>query len=425
MTKKFMYKAAGAFFCLCLLFFAVPSVAFATSATASPSPSPTATPKPKTEISIGSEFSKVYDGKEISKSDILALVSDKSGNGVSLFTYKWYDNDGDKMDKAPVKAGEYKLKITVSDKDPLYKGSTTVKYIIRQRPLEFDASGLSASKPYDGTADAAVVKGELIINGIIGGDDVYLSFDNMTVADFPSADVQRTTLPVTIENAKLGGKDADNYVLPKLGPEIEASIKKAYITEITFPDDDNRYRTVVEEAVYADENLAGTEFENEDAIKKALREKATADNAGKEDLQAVYYTAVMQIYKDGHWVNVTAEDNPADGAAVVLPYPEGTKDSSHEFVVYKMKTQGENAGAIEVWAHTEKVDGLEVTLSQGEPMIIVYTPSKMFSKPALIALGGAAVAVIAAAVFFKLLKKDREDMAEEVKLLEEPKNHEE
>ena len=425
MTKKIISKVAGMLVCLCILLFAVPSVVFATSATPSPSPSPTATPKPKTEISIGSEYTKVYDGKEISKSDVLALVSDKSGNGVSVFTYKWYDDDGDKMDKAPVKAGEYKLKITVSDKDPLYKGKTTVKYIIKQRPLEWDASGLAASKPYDGTADAATVKGELLISGIIDGDDAYISFDNITIADFPSADVQRTKLPITVEGAKLGGKDADNYVLPKLGPEIEAAIKKAYITEIAFPDDDNKYRTVVEEAVYADESLAGTEFENADAIKKALREKATEDNGGNEDLQTVYYTAVMQIYKDGQWVDVTAENNPADGAAVILPYPEGTKDSSHEFVVYKMKTQGENAGLIEVWAHTEKVDGLEVTLSQGEPMIIAYTPSRIFSKPVLIALGGAAVAVVAVAVFLKLLKKDREDMAEEAKLLEEPKSHDE
>ncbi|MBE6878657.1 MAG: hypothetical protein E7488_05775 [Ruminococcaceae bacterium] len=420
MTKKFTTKVLGTIACLCFALFALPTTAFATStATAAPSPTPTATPKPKVEISIGSEYSKVYDGKELSKSDVLALVSDKSGNGVSQFTYKWYDDDGDRMDKNPVNAGEYRLTITVSDKDPVYTGEATVKYIIQPRPLEWDTSNLSAKKPSDGTAEAAKVKGELCISGIIDGDDVFVSFDNIKAADFPNADAQRTKIPLIIENAQLGGEDADNYVLPKLAPEIEASIVKAYITEITFPDNDNKYRAVVEESVYPNETLDGTEFSTTEAIKNALRSKANEEWADKEDVNTVFYTAVLQVYKDGEWVNITAEDNPSDGAAVVLPYPEGTKDNSHEFAVYKMKTQGENAGLIEVWAHTEKVDGLEITLSQGEPIIVAYTPANQLNKGVLLGIGGAAVAVIAAMIFFRLLKKDREDMAEEVAALPE------
>ncbi len=420
MTKKFTTKILGAVACLCFALFALPTTAFATSTvTATPSPIPTATPKPKVEIAIGSEYSKVYDGKEISKSDVLALVSDKSGNGVSKFTYKWYDEDGDKMDKNPVNAGEYKLKITVSDKDPVYTGEATVKYIIQPRPLEWDTSKLTASKPYDGTAEAAKVRGELIVNGIIDGDDVFISFDNIRTADFPDAEVQRTKLPLTIENAKLKGKDADNYVLPKLAPEVEAAIIKAYITEITFPDNDNKYRAVVEEAVYANEQLGEIGYNTAESIKNALRSKAAEDWADKENVNTTFYTAVLQINKDGEWVDVTAENNPADGAAVVLPYPEGTKDNSHEFVVYKMKTQGENAGLIEVWAHTEKVDGLEITLSQGEPFIVAYAPANQLNKGLLFGIGGAAVAVIAAVIFFQLLKKDREDVAQEIAELPE------
>ena len=418
MTKKFRTKALCAIATVCIALFAVPATAFAASVPqASPTPAPTATPKPKTEIAIGSEYAKVYDGKEISKSDILALVSDKSGNGVSLFTYKWYDEDGDKMDKNPVKAGVYKLKIEVSEKDPLYTGTATVTYKIEARPLEWDASGLSAVKHYDGTAAAAAVKGELLINGIVDGDDVMLSFDNITVGDFPSAEVQNITVPATVEGAKLEGDDADNYVLPKLGPEIEAAIKKAYITEISFPDDDNKYRAVVEEAVYAAEELDETEYSSEESIKDALRKKVAEGWKDREDVNTAFYTVVLQINKDGEWVDVTKENIPAAGTTVVLPYPEGTKDSSHEFVVYKMKTQGEDKGLVEVWAHTEKVDGLEITLSQKDPMIVAYAPTGFFSKGMLMALGGGAVAVIAAIVFFKLLKKDREEMAEETAAL--------
>ncbi len=421
MNRNLRKKLVGAVSALCLAVFMLPMAASATSAEASPSPSPTATPKPKVQISIGSEYSKVYDGKEISKSDVLALVSDKSGNGVSKFTYKWYDDDGDRMSKNPVKAGKYKLKITVSDKDPVYTGSATVTYKIEQRPLEWNISGLKASKPYDGTAAAANVKGELLVDGIVEGDDVYISFDNITVADFPNAEVQHTKLPLTIENAKLKGDDAENYILPKIAPEIEAAIVKAYITEITFPDNDNKYRAVVEEAVYPSEELEDTDFSTAQAIKNALRAKAAEGWADKEDVKTVYYTAILQINKDGEWVDVTAENNPADGAAIVLPYPEGTKDSSHEFVVYKMKTQGSDAGLIEIWAHTEKVEGLEITLSQGEPLIVAYAPTSRISKGLVMGIGGAAVAVIAVIVFLKLLKKDRED-TEEILMLEENNN---
>ena len=144
----------------------------------------------------------------------------------------------------------------------------------------------------------------------------------------------------------------------------------------------------------------------------------------KDVVKTVYYTAILQINKDGEWVDVTAENNPADGAVIVLPYPEGTKDSSHEFVVYKMKTQGSDAGIIEVWAHTEKVEGLEITLSQGDPLIVAYAPTSRISKGLVMGIGGAAVAVIAVIVFLKLLKKDRED-TEEILMLEENNNSKE
>ena len=404
--------------CICLFTAFASVTAFATDI-AEPTPTPSPTPKPKTEISVGSEYKKVYDGKEVGKSDILSILSSKSGNGVTYFTYKWYDSDGDKMDKNPSDAGRYKLEITVSDKDPVYTGRTTVNYIIEQRPLEWNTENLTLSKPYDGTATAPVVKGEILVNGIISGDDIYLSFDNMTAADFPSAEVQRTKLPVTITGAKLAGDDAENYILPKLSPEVEASIVKAYVTEVSFPDNPNRYRTVVEEKVVVADALAESDLGTAEAIKAALREKAGAEFADKEDVDFVFYTAVLQVFENGEWVDVTAENNPADGTSVILPYPADTKDSSHDFVVYHMKSQGDDAGLIEVWAHTEKVEGLEITLSQGDPVIVVYTPASFIGQNLVPIICGVAVAAVAAFVFFKLLRKDREETKEEAAESEE------
>ena len=83
-----------------------------------------------------------------------------------------------------------------------------------------------------------------------------------------------------------------------------------------------------------------------------------------------------------------------------------------------MKTQGDDAGLIEVWAHTEKVEGLEITLSQGDPMIVAAVPSNQLNKGVLLGIGGAVVAVLAAVIFFKLLRKDREDTDEPEQLPE-------
>ena len=44
---------------------------------------------------------------------------------------------------------------------------------------------------------------------------------------------------------------------------------------------------------------------------------------------------------------------------------------------------------------------------------MAYTKNQL-SKPLLLGLGGVSAAAILAVVFFKLLKKDREDVAEEV-----------
>ena len=362
----------------------------------------------KIEISLGSSYKKVYDGKEISKSDVYSLVSTKSG-GVSVFTYEWYDATGQKMSTNPLKAGTYKLKIKVSEKDPSYTGTATVSYIIEQRPLEWDVSSLKISKPYDGTASAAKVKGQLAVTGVVDGDDAVLAYDSVKASDFATAEVQRSSLALTVENASLTGEDAANYSLPKIQPTAEASIIKAYITEITLPDDSNQYRLVVEETVYVTDALADTEFNGEDLIKNALRTKVTEFFEGKENINTAFYTPVLQVLQNDEWIDVPSEDMPQEDIKVVLQYPEGTASDTYEFVMYKMKASGTDAGQIEVWAHTELVEGLETSLVQGETIAIGYVAEKQSNVAMIILIGAVAVMVIAGAVFLKLRKADMED----------------
>ncbi|MBQ5782820.1 MAG: hypothetical protein IIV99_05490 [Oscillospiraceae bacterium] len=391
MKKLFSAKAISFFVCLCFIA-VLPLTAFAA--------------KEKQEISLGDAYSKVYDGKEVSDSDVYALVSTKSG-GVTVFTYKWFDAKGTELDYNPVNAGEYILEIKVSDKDPHYKGSATVGYIIEQRPLDWDVSSLKVTKPYDGTATAASVSGKITATGKVDGDDVNLVYDSIKAADFPTADVQRVTVPLTIINAKLEGKDAANYTLPKISPVIEAAITKASIIDISFPDNDNKYRIVVEETVYVTGDLSATEFNTVDGIKNALRAKI-GETFTEDDVHTAFYTAVLQVLKDDQWVEVEASEWPQDEVKFCLGYPEGTSGGKNEFVVYKLATKGKDAGVIEVWAHSEKVDGLEIVLSQGDALGVGYI-AKNTNTTMLIVIGAVAVMVIAGAVYLKLRKADKEE----------------
>lgn len=423
MKKLFGKRFISCFACLVLAVCMMPAAAFAqnTSADSQQTVSGSQNTEQKTDekktekiqLSLGSSYKKVYDGKEITKSDVYALVSTKSG-GASVFTYKWYDENGKTIDYNPVNAGVYKLKIKVSDKDPSYKGSATVKYIIEPRPLEWDVSDLKITKPYDGTADAAKIKGYLAVKGVIEGDDAALAYDSIAAADFPTADVQTVSVPVTVENAGITGTSRDNYSLPKISPTAEASIIKAYITEITVPDDDNQYRLVVEETVSVTEDLKATEFNTEENIKTALRAKIAEMFEGKKEYSVAYLKPVLQVLKNDEWVDVAAEDMPQDNLAITLKYPETAAADTHEFVIYKMKTSGDDAGTIEVWAHTEKVEGIETALSQGEVFAVGYTPEKQTNMTAIIIIGAIAVMVIAGAVFVKLHRADKQEVDEEV-----------
>ena len=419
MKKLLNKKLIGVFICICIAVCALPMAAFAQQSSSGAEATSVKTDKTdekeekevkKTQISLGSSYKKVYDGKEISKSDVYALVSTKSG-GATVFTYQWYDANGNKIDYNPVNAGHYKLSIKVSEKDPYYTGSATVSYIIEKRPLEWDVSQLKVSKPYDGTTAAAKIKGELDIAGIIEGDDVEFVYDSIKAADFSTPDVQRVSVAITVDNGLLNGTDADNYSLPKINPTAEAAIIKAVITEMTFEGDSNKYRLVVMEEIGVTQALAATEFNTEENIKAALRAKIGEKFADKE-FNAVYYTTVLQVLENEEWVDVSDDKLPQNDAEITLQYPEGTSDKANEFVVYRMKTGGDNAGEIEVWVCAEKVEGLETVLSQGDILAVGYTAEKQNNTMLFVVLGAAAVMVAAGAVFMKLHRTDKEESEE-------------
>lgn len=93
-------------------------------------------------------------------------------------------------------------------------GSKDFDYTILPKTLRYSTTNLNVSKTVDGTTDAAPVLGALKLSGIINGDDVSLSYDQLSVTDFPSAASGTYPLLLTVVNPSLSGANAADYALP-------------------------------------------------------------------------------------------------------------------------------------------------------------------------------------------------------------------
>lgn len=93
-------------------------------------------------------------------------------------------------------------------------GSKDFDYTILPKTLRYSTTNLNVSKTVDGTTDAAPVLGTLKLSGVINGDDVSLSYDQLSVTDFPSAASGTYPLLLTVVNPSLSGANAADYALP-------------------------------------------------------------------------------------------------------------------------------------------------------------------------------------------------------------------
>jgi hypothetical protein len=93
--------------------------------------------------------------------------------------------------------------------------------------LTLEGTFIALDKEYDGTTDGAMVTNNIILNGIIGIDEV--SLDNI-VLEFASSNVANNII-VNIANAELTGENAGNYTLSLTGaPATTANITAIALT---------------------------------------------------------------------------------------------------------------------------------------------------------------------------------------------------
>ena len=113
----------------------------------------------------------------------------------------------------------------LSGKGGYYAGEKTAGFTIAPRPVTI--TGLSAeNKAYDGTT-AATVKGEAVISGRIGNDNVKASAGS---AAFEDANVGNDKT-VSFSGFRLSGTDSGNYLLSSQPANVTANITKADISD--------------------------------------------------------------------------------------------------------------------------------------------------------------------------------------------------
>ena len=128
--------------------------------------------------------------------------------------------------EAPIHAGTYKVRISVSENGDFTTASDTKAYTIRQR--EVVVSGITAKgKVYDGTVDAELDYSKAVFAGAVKGDSLTVSAEG-TFADSNAAKGKT----VTITKPVLGGGSAGDYILADNGQQTstKADISPKEIT---------------------------------------------------------------------------------------------------------------------------------------------------------------------------------------------------
>lgn len=119
--------------------------------------------------------------------------------------------------EAPIHAGTYEVRVSVSENGDFTAASDTKAYTIRQR--EVVVSGITAKgKVYDGTADAELDYSKAVFAGAVKGDSLTVSAEG-TFADSNAANGKT----VTITKPVLGGGSAGDYILADDGQQTSTT----------------------------------------------------------------------------------------------------------------------------------------------------------------------------------------------------------
>ena len=255
--------------------------------------------------------------------------------------------------EAPIHAGTYEVRVSVSENGDFTAASDTKAYTIRQR--EVVVSGITAKgKVYDGTVDAELDYSKAVFAGAVKGDSLTVSAEG-TFADSNAAKGKT----VTITKPVLGGGSAGDYILADNGQQTSttADISPKEITVKITPNG-GIYEGTITPATAVLDGLVG---EDDPEIILTYSGKANDGTAadGKVPSKAGTYTVTASV-KDGNY------SLKEDGSSAEFTIKRADPQLSVSAV--KDKKYGEEAFKLEV---SNKGDGVKSYASSDDKVVTV------------------------------------------------------
>ena len=255
--------------------------------------------------------------------------------------------------EAPIHAGTYEVRVSVSENGDFTDASDTKAYTIRQR--EVVVSGITAKgKVYDGTADAELDYSKAVFAGAVKGDSLTVSAEG-TFADSNAAKGKT----VTITKPVLGGGSAGDYILADNGQQTSttADISPKEITVKITPNG-GIYEGTITPATAVLDGLVG-EDDPEIILTYAGRANDGTVADGKVPSKAGTYTVTASV-KDGNY------SLKEDGSSAEFTIKRADPQLSVSAV--KDKKYGEEAFKLEV---SNKGDGVKSYVSSDDKVVTV------------------------------------------------------
>ena len=264
-----------------------------------------------------------------------------------------YNVNGTWQTEAPIHAGTYEVRVSVSENGDFTAASDTKAYTIRQR--EVVISGITAKgKVYDGTADAELDYSKAVFAGAVKGDSLTVSAEG-TFADSNAAKGKT----VTITKPVLGGGSAGDYILADNGQQTSttADISPKEITVKITPNG-GIYEGTITPATAVLNGLVG-EDDPEIILTYAGRANDGTAADGKVPSKAGTYTVTASI-KDSNY------SLKEDGSSAEFTIKRADPQLSVSAV--KDKKYGEEAFKLEV---SNKGDGVKSYASSDDKVVTV------------------------------------------------------
>ena len=295
-------------------------------------------------VKITGTLDKEYDGQP---ADLVYTTNSDANIKVE------YNVNGTWQTEAPMHAGTYEVRVSVSENGDFTAASDTKAYTIRQR--EVVISGITAKgKVYDGTADAELDYSKAVFAGAVKGDSLTVSAEG-TFADSNAAKGKT----VTITKPVLGGGSAGDYILADDGQQTSttADISPKEITVKITPNG-GIYEGTITPATAVLDGLVG-EDDPEIILTYAGRANDGAAADGKVPSKAGTYTVTASI-KDSNY------SLKEDGSSAEFTIKRADPQLSVSAV--KDKKYGEEAFKLEV---SNKGDGVKSYASSDDKVVTV------------------------------------------------------